>query len=103
MLGRGVFIFEGIDIDNISGLELVRDRLNLSVDNCIFESQTDRGMNTKCEIQNRRSDRQFLDISSRSINEDGLVKDFDIELRFEFFLLLCIDIVRNDLLEPLYP
>jgi hypothetical protein len=47
-----IFIFEGIDFDNISRLWNITDGFNFPIDDSVFERQSDVTMYSKRKIQN---------------------------------------------------
>ncbi len=65
-VGR-IFVFEGIDFDDISCLRNITDRLDLTIYDSIVEAQSDIAMHSESKVQNSAADRQFNDISLRGI------------------------------------
>ena len=96
-VGR-IFVFECIDFDYISRLRNITDRFDLSVDNGIFETQSDGTMDSKRKIQDCASYRQFDDIPLWCIQENTFLEDLDIELFFELFLIIKRFVVGDDIL-----
>ncbi len=98
MFVGSIFIFEGIDFDNITGFRLITDRFYLSIDDSIFKWQSNIAMYSKCKIQNRASRRQFYYISLRCIQKYTFVQNLNIKFCFELFFVIEWFIVLNDIL-----
>ena len=103
MLIRGIFIFERIDLDDVSGLRDITDRFYLSVDDGVFEAQSDIAMHGESEIQHSAADRQFDDISLRGVEENALFENLDIELFFELLPIIQRFVIVDDILQFLDP
>lgn len=95
----GIFVLEGIYLDDVSCLRDVADRFDLAVDDGVLERESDIAMHGEREIQHCASHRQFDDISLRRIQEDAFLEDLDIELLLELLLVVERLVVVDDLLQ----
>jgi hypothetical protein len=73
----GISVFERIDIDDITHLRSETDGFDLSIDESVFEPQSDIRMDSKSKIQYGAAHRKFNHIALWSIKENTFIQDFD--------------------------